>query len=140
MKHRTVLRLTLASSLLFMTTLAVEAQLTENKPKPPMQKGLPDLAFGLSKKLPNGDIEIAIMNKGFTKSAATEGSRTCEVPPSKPTDPKFSPNVGFPIKELAPNAQFKIKFSCGSTRVVSGALDIKNKINESDEKNNSVKF
>jgi len=28
----------------------------------------------------------------------------------------------------------------GSTRVVSGALDIKNKINESDEKNNSVKF
>ena len=92
MKHKTVLRLTLASILLFMTALAVEAQLTENKPKPPMQKG------------------------------------------------KFSPNVGFPIKELAPNAQFKIKFSSGSTRVVSGALDIKNKINESDEKNNSVKF
>ena len=140
MKHKTVPQLILVSSLLLITSLAVAGQVTDNKPKPPMEKGLPDLAFGLFKKLPNGDIEIAIVNKGLTKSAATEGSWTCEVPPSKPTDPKFSPKVGFPIKELAPGAQFKAKFSCGSARVLGAALDIKNKVKESDKSNNSAKF
>lgn len=139
MKPNTIVRLILVASLLFMTDLTLEAQLTDNKPKPPLEKGLADLAFGMYKTLPNGDVEIAIVNKGYTKSAATERTWTCKVPPKKPGEPQFSPSVWFAIKELAAGAQFKAKFTCGGP-VASAALDTKNKVKESDKKNNTIKF
>ncbi len=103
----------------------------------PVFADLPDLAFGKYQMLRNGNIEITIVNKGKAKSGVTEGGYSCGYTLS---GYKFSSGVMFIINELKPNATQKMVLDCHKAKILGASLDGKNKVKESNEKNNTIKF